>query len=90
MKTPWKSEVNQLRNGKFGHIKFFDTEAVDKAAALAGSPVHGVPIRVDFAEDKPLAACLGLSSSTFPPVSQHFSMVFPWFFHGFSMVFDGF
>ena len=49
-------QVNQLRNGKFGHIKFFDTEAVDKAAALAGSPVHGVPIRVDFAEDKPLAA----------------------------------
>ncbi|CAL1150579.1 unnamed protein product [Cladocopium goreaui] len=49
-------QVNQLRNGKFGHIKFFETEAVDKAAALAGSPVHGVPIRVDFAEDKPLAA----------------------------------
>ena len=131
-------KVNQLRNGKFGHIKFFETEArplhphptsstvpapssplnlgesggickaVDKAAALAGSPVHGatwsgepqqhtsldvgwcrcpvrvsqypsvshsipttlqwsdtstpphsaakVPIRVDFAEDKPLAA----------------------------------
>ncbi|CAJ1331565.1 unnamed protein product, partial [Effrenium voratum] len=49
-------QVNQLRNGKFGHVKFFDTEAVDKAAGLAGTPVKGVPIRVDFAEDKPLAA----------------------------------
>eukprot|EP00913_Durusdinium_trenchii_P032878 g30778.t1 len=49
-------QVNQLRNGKFGHIKFFETEAVDKAAAMAGTPVKGVPIRVDFAEDKPLAA----------------------------------
>lgn len=49
-------QVNQLRNGKFGHVKFFDTEAVDKAANLAGTPVKGVPIRVDFAEDKPVAA----------------------------------
>ncbi|CAE8704842.1 unnamed protein product, partial [Polarella glacialis] len=49
-------QVNQLRNGKFGHVKFVDTEAVDKAAELAGTPVKGVPIRLDFAEDKPLAA----------------------------------
>lgn len=49
-------KVNQLRNGHFGHVKFFETEAVDKAAELAGSLLKGVPIRMDFAEDKPLAA----------------------------------
>eukprot|EP00927_Polykrikos_kofoidii_P010108 TRINITY_DN14281_c0_g2_i1.p1 TRINITY_DN14281_c0_g2~~TRINITY_DN14281_c0_g2_i1.p1 ORF type:complete len:1077 (+),score=98.18 TRINITY_DN14281_c0_g2_i1:61-3231(+) len=49
-------QVNQLRNGQFGHVKFFETEAVDKAAELGGTPVKGIPIRVDFAEDKPFAA----------------------------------
>lgn len=49
-------QVNQLRNGQFGHIKFVDSEAVDKAAEKAGTPVKGVPLRLDFAEDKPLAA----------------------------------
>lgn len=49
-------QVNQLRNGQFGFLKFFETEAVDKAAELAGTPVKGVPIRLDFAEDKPIVA----------------------------------
>lgn len=49
-------KVNQLKNGKFGHVKFYETEAVDKAVELAGSVIKGVPIRMDFAEDKPLAA----------------------------------
>lgn len=49
-------QVNQLRNGQFGHVKFFETEAVDKAAELGGSKLKGVPIRVDYAEDKPVAA----------------------------------
>lgn len=49
-------QVNQLRNGQFGHVKFCDTDDVEKAAELAGSLVKGVPIRVDFAEDKPIAA----------------------------------
>lgn len=49
-------QVNQLRNGQFGHIKFETTEAVDKAAEKAGTLVKGVPLRLDFAEDKPLAA----------------------------------
>lgn len=49
-------QVNQLRNGQFGHVKFYDTEAVDKAAEMAGTAVKGVPIRLDFAEDKPIAA----------------------------------
>eukprot|EP00927_Polykrikos_kofoidii_P049563 TRINITY_DN4360_c0_g1_i3.p1 TRINITY_DN4360_c0_g1~~TRINITY_DN4360_c0_g1_i3.p1 ORF type:complete len:730 (+),score=71.66 TRINITY_DN4360_c0_g1_i3:93-2282(+) len=49
-------KVNQLRNGHFGHVKFFDTEAVDKAADLAGTLLKGVPVRMDYAEDKPLAA----------------------------------
>merc|ERR1719453_1563940 len=49
-------QVNQLRNGQFGHIKFESTEAVDKAAEKAGTLVKGVPLRLDFAEDKPLAA----------------------------------
>ena len=29
----WK-EVNQLRNGKFGHVKFFETEARFVAAGF--------------------------------------------------------
>ena len=37
---PW-AQVNQLRNGHFGHIKFFETEAVDKAAELAGTMLKG-------------------------------------------------
>jgi len=49
-------QVNQLRNGQFGHVKFIDTEAVDKAAELAGSRVKGIPMRLDYAEDKPMAA----------------------------------
>eukprot|EP00929_Paragymnodinium_shiwhaense_P050448 TRINITY_DN25388_c0_g1_i2.p1 TRINITY_DN25388_c0_g1~~TRINITY_DN25388_c0_g1_i2.p1 ORF type:complete len:774 (+),score=104.69 TRINITY_DN25388_c0_g1_i2:114-2435(+) len=49
-------QVNQLKNGKFGHVKFFDTEGVDKAVELAGTAVKGVPIRLDYAEDKPVAA----------------------------------
>lgn len=49
-------QVNQLRNGQFGHMKFIDTEAVDKAVELAGTAVKGVPIRLDYAEDKPVAA----------------------------------
>eukprot|EP00927_Polykrikos_kofoidii_P025604 TRINITY_DN22975_c0_g1_i1.p1 TRINITY_DN22975_c0_g1~~TRINITY_DN22975_c0_g1_i1.p1 ORF type:complete len:872 (-),score=83.52 TRINITY_DN22975_c0_g1_i1:76-2691(-) len=46
-------QLNQLRNGQFGHVKFYDTESVDKAAELGGTMVKGVPIRVDFTEDKP-------------------------------------
>merc|ERR1719445_813558 len=38
-------QVNQLRNGQFDHVKFCETEAVDKAADLAGTAVKGVPIR---------------------------------------------
>ncbi|CAK0801116.1 unnamed protein product, partial [Prorocentrum cordatum] len=49
-------QVNQLRNGQFGFLKFFETEAVDKAAELAGTRVKGVPIRLDYAEDKPIVA----------------------------------
>lgn len=49
-------QVNQLRNGQFGHMKFFDSDAVDKAVELAGTKIRGVPVRLDFAEDKPLAA----------------------------------
>lgn len=49
-------QVNQLRNGQFGHIKFLETEAVDKAAEKAGTLIRGVPLRLDFAEDKPLSA----------------------------------
>lgn len=49
-------KVNQLRNGHFGHVKFYDTEAVDKAAQMAGTLLKGVPIRMDYAEDKPLEA----------------------------------
>lgn len=49
-------QVNQLRNGKFGHMKFVDTESVDRAVELAGTPIKGTPVRLDFAEDKPLAA----------------------------------
>jgi len=47
-------QVNQLRNGQFGHMKFFDSDAVDKAVELAGTKIRGVPVRLDFAEDKPL------------------------------------
>lgn len=49
-------QVNQLRNGQFGHVKFLETEDVDKAVELAGTAVKGVPIRLDYAEDKPVAA----------------------------------
>mmetsp|Transcript_51954 Transcript_51954/g.96100 ORF Transcript_51954/g.96100 Transcript_51954/m.96100 type:complete len:676 (-) Transcript_51954:23-2050(-) len=49
-------QVNQLRNGKFGHMKFFETDAVDKAVDKAGTLIKGVPIRLDYAEDKPVAA----------------------------------
>jgi len=49
-------KVNQLRNGHFGHVKFYETEAVDKATELAGTLVKGVPLRMDYAEDKPIAA----------------------------------
>lgn len=49
-------QVNQLRNGQFGHMKFFETDAVDKAVELAGTAVKGVPLRLDFAEDKPMQA----------------------------------
>merc|ERR1719171_2510508 len=68
-------KVNQLRNGHFGHIKFFETEAVDKAAALAGSMLKGVPIRLDFAEDKPSEAYRsgkdkGVPESKRPPDCQ--------------------
>jgi len=49
-------QVNQLKNGKFGHMKFFETDAVDKAVEKAGTLIKGVPIRLDYAEDKPVAA----------------------------------
>lgn len=49
-------KVNQLRNGHFGHVKFFDTDAVDKAVELAGTSLKGVPVRMDYAEDKPQEA----------------------------------
>lgn len=49
-------KVNQLRNGHFGHVKFYETEAVDKATQLAGTLLKGVPLRMDFAEDKPVSA----------------------------------
>lgn len=58
--------VNQLRNGQFGHVKFFETEDVDKAVELAGTPVKGVPIRLDYAEDKPLAAYRAGKDRTIP------------------------
>lgn len=49
-------KVNQLRNGHFGHVKFFDTDAVDKAVELAGQLLKGFPVRMDYAEDKPIEA----------------------------------
>lgn len=49
-------KVNKLRNGHFGHVKFFETEALDKAVDLAGQLLKGFPVRMDFAEDKPVEA----------------------------------
>jgi len=49
-------KVNQLRNGHFGHVKFYETESVDKATQLAGTLLNGVPLRMDYAEDKPISA----------------------------------
>lgn len=36
----------------FGHIEFYETDATDKAVAMAGTDVMGRQIRVDFANDR--------------------------------------
>ena len=36
----------------FGHVEFYESEATDKAVAMAGTNVCGRPIRVDFANDR--------------------------------------
>ena len=49
-------QINKLRNGQFGHIKFCESETVDKAVDLSGTMLKGSAIRLDFTEDRPLAA----------------------------------
>lgn len=36
----------------FGHVEFMETEATDKAIALAGTEIMGRQVRVDFANDR--------------------------------------
>ena len=54
--------INKLRNGQFGHIRFCESESVDKAVDLCGTILKGSAIRLDFAEDRPLAAWARLKS----------------------------
>jgi RNA recognition motif-containing protein len=48
--------INKLRNGQFGHIRFCESESVDKAVDLSGRMLKGSAIRLDFTEDRPPAA----------------------------------
>ena len=54
--------INKLRNGQFGHIKFCESESVDKAVDLCGTILKGSAIRLDFAEDRPQAVWARLKS----------------------------
>jgi len=71
-------KVNQLRNGHFGHVKFFETEAVDKATELAGTLLKGVPIRMDYAEDKPLEAYRSGKDKGVPQTSRPMDCLTVW------------
>ena len=49
-------QINKLGNGQFGHIRFCESETVDKAVNLFGRMMKGSAIRLDFAEDRPVSA----------------------------------
>jgi hypothetical protein len=63
-------QINKLGNGQIGHIKFYESESVDKAVHLvkmACRKVKGSAIRVDYVEDRLTSAWKG---HTFRPARR--------------------
>ena len=63
-------QINKLGNGQIGHIKFYESESVDKAVHLvkmACGKVKGSSIRVDYVEDSLTSAWKG---HTFRPARR--------------------
>ena len=62
-------QINKLGNWQIGHIKFYESESVDKAVHLVkmSRKVKGSKIRVDYVEDKLTSAWTG---HTFRPARR--------------------
>ena len=63
-------QINKLGNGQIGHIKFYESESVDKAVHLVEmgrGKVKGSAIRVDYVEDRLTSAWKG---HTFRPARR--------------------